>query len=331
MRINWRIVFGVAVSAASLILILYTVDLSKMAAELAKANYWWLVPGIAANMFGQWARSVRWRALLDDRISVARSFWVSNIGNLLNNVLPLRLGELGRAYLVSRNSTVTVMHGLSTVLIERLLDVLTVFGMLVMVLPFVPSGGFLVQGGLALAIIAFAGVAGMFIAAALRPQAMRIGRLMLRPLPERLREGLLGQADEFLVGVSAAGGRRLASGILWSLVTWLGWGAASYLMLLSFVPDAKLTMGVFVNCALALGLSIPSAPSGAGLYEAGAIAGLAVFGVPSEVALAYAIVAHVQSFLLVGILGTIGLDREGESFKHIASAAQNVMASVRGK
>jgi uncharacterized membrane protein YbhN (UPF0104 family) len=67
------------------------------------------------------------------------------------------------------------------------------------------------------------------------------------------------------------------------------------------------------------------------LYEAAAVAGLAVFGISSEVAFAFALVAHLLSFAITGVFGTIGLDREGESFKHLASAAQNVMASVRSK
>ncbi len=329
MKINWKVIFGFLVSLISVGIILWNVDLAKVGQELAKANYLWFIPAIVLNMAGTWAKSVRWKALLDNRISTSRSFWISNAGNLLNNVLPLRLGELSRAYLVSRNSPVTVMQGLSTVLIERLLDVLTVFGMLMLVIPFVPSGGFLVQSGTLLAAIAFVGVAGMFIAAALRPQSMVIARFFFKPLPAKLSETLLKQADEFLLGVSAAGGKRLLAGIFWSIITWLGWGGASYLMLLSFVPGAQLNVGIFVTCALALGLSIPSAPSGAGLYEAGAVAGLAVFGVPTNVALAYAIAAHLQSFILTGIFGTIGLDREGESFSHLASAAQTVMASAR--
>jgi hypothetical protein len=330
-KINWRVLIGIAFSLLSLALILYTVDLSKVGVELAKANYWWVVAGAGANFFGLWAKGVRWRALLDNRVSISRSFWISNVGNLLNNVLPLRIGELSRAYMVSRNSTVTTMQGLSTVLIERLLDVLTVFGMMVLAIPFVPGGGPIVQAGIGLAVIAFTGVVGLFIAAAIRTQALAIARFLFRPLPERLREALLKQGDEFLLGVQAAGGRRLATGILWSLLTWLGWGGAAYLMLIAFIPNASLVMGLFVNGALAIGLSIPSAPSGAGLYEAGAVLGLSVFGISSETALAYAIVAHIQSFVMTGILGTIGLDREGESLGHLSAAAQNVMASARGK
>ncbi len=331
MRINWRIVFGLVISVAALALVLKNVNLSEVASALATANYWWLIPTTAILLVTTWTRGMRWRALLDDRISPSRSFWIANAGNLLNNVLPFRIGELGRAYMASRNSTVTTMQSLSTVLIERLLDVLAVFGMLVVVFPFVSTEGWLVKAGMSAAAVAFVGVAGLFVAAALRPQVMRMARAMLGWMRPGWREALLHRADDFLQGVSAAGGRPLLSAMLWSALVWAGWGLASWTFLLAFVPGAKLYMGLFVTCAMALSLSIPSAPSGAGLYEAAAVAGLAVFKVAPDVALAYALLLHVLSFVLIGVLGTIGLDREGESFKHITASAQSMLASARGK
>lgn len=330
-RINWRIVFGLVISVAALALVLKNVNLSEVASALATANYWWIIPTTAILLVTMWTRGMRWRALLDDRISPSRSFWIANAGNLLNNVLPFRIGELGRAYMASRNSTVTTMQSLSTVFIERLLDVLSVFGMLVVVFPFVSTEGWLVKAGTSAAAAAFVGVAGLFVAAALRPQVMRLARAMLGWMRPGWREALLHRADDFLQGVSAAGGRPLLSAMLWSVLVWAGWGLASWTFLLAFVPGAKLYMGLFVTCAMALSLSIPSAPSGAGLYEAAAVAGLAVFTVAPDVALAYALLLHVLSFVLIGVLGTIGLDREGESFKHITASAQSMLASARGK
>lgn len=328
MKINWRLVVGVVFSAAALALILKDVSISDLAGQLTKANYLWLIPTGAIMLVSMWARARRWRALLDDRISVSRSFHISNAGNLLNNVLPLRLGELGRAYLASRNSTVTTMQGLSTVLIERLLDVLFVFAMLIMVLPLAPSEGFFARAGLVTAAIALVGVVSLFVAAAFRERAVALARSFTGWLKPSLRDGLLSWGDDFLRGVSAAGGKRLAAAIGWSAVVWIGWGMTAYVTLLAFVPGSPWYVGIFVNCALALGLTIPSAPSGAGLYEAAAVASLAVFGVPGDVALAYAIVLHVFGFLVIAVFGTIGLDREGESFKHLTTAAQGLLATT---
>ncbi len=329
MRINWRVVFGLTVSAVALALILKNVRLSDLTRALSAANYLWLIPSTITMLVSMWIRALRWRALLDNRISTGRCYHISNAGNLLNNVLPLRLGELGRAYLVSRNSAVTTMQSLSTVLIERMLDVLTVFAMLIVALPFAPSESLFARAGLVTAVIAFVGAAGLFIAAALRERAIALAHKLTGWLKPALREGLLARGDDFLRGVSAAGGKRLAAAVFWSIILWAGWSATGYMMLQGFVPGSPWYMGVFVNCALALGLTIPSAPSVAGLYEAAAVAALAVFKVPADVALAYAIVLHVFSFTITGVSGTIGLDREGESFKHLVASAQGLMSLAK--
>ncbi len=329
MRINWRIVFGLAVSVAALALILKNVSLTELASALTEANYLWLIPAGIVLLISMWPRGLRWRALLDNRISPARSFWIQNAGNLLNNVLPLRLGEFGRAYLASRKSTLTTMQSLSTVLIERLLDVLFVFAMLMIVFPLVPRDSVLVRAGSIAAAAAFVAVAGLFVAAALREKVMKIARAVIGWIPQTVRENLLHRGDDFLSGVSAAGGRRLIAAILWSVVVWLGWAAASYFALLAFEPGAPWYVAVFVTCAMALSLSVPSSPSGAGLYEAAAVAALAVFSIPADTALAYAIVLHLFSFALIAVFGTVGLDREGESFKHLTASAQAMIASAR--
>jgi len=323
-KINWRVLFGVAISAIVLYLILKDVSLPDLAVVLAKGNYWWLIPGTVVLVISMWLRAVRWRVLLDDRISDVRSFHIQNAGNFLNNVLPLRLGELGKAYLAGRNSSVTTMQALSTVFLERILDVLTMFVFLLAVLPFVPNQGVIVSAGETAAAIAVMGVIALFVAAAMRERAVAIARAVLRFLPEGPREGLLKWGDDFLQGISAAGGKRLLVALFWSFLIWAGWGLASYSVCNIFF-NAPLYQSIFLTCAQALGLSIPSAPSGAGIYEGATIAGLAVFGISREVALAVGLAGHIYTFVLTAIFGVIGLDREGESFGHIITAAQTLM------
>jgi glycosyltransferase 2 family protein len=324
-KINWRVLFGVAISAIVLYLILKDVSLPDLGAELVQGDYRWLVLGTVVLVIAMWLRAVRWRVLLDDRISDLRSFHIQNSGNFLNNVLPLRLGELGKAYLAGRNSSITTMQALSTVFLERILDVLTMFVFLLAVLPFVPNQGVIVSAGETAAAIAVIGVIVLFIAAAMRERAVTIARVVLRFLPETPREGLLKWGDDFLRGISAAGGRRLLIATFWSFLIWACWGVASLSVCRIFIRDASIFQSIFLTCAQALGLSIPSAPSGAGIYEGATIAGLAVFGISREVALAVGLTGHIYTFILTAIFGVIGLDREGESFGHIITATQALM------
>ena len=330
MRINWRLIIGIAFSALALFLIFQSVDdPAELIGALRRANYLWLIPAALLLVATMWVRGLRWMELLNRRLPAARAFSISNVGNLLNNVLPLRLGELSRAYLASRNSSISVMQSLSTVIVERLLDVLFVFAMLLLVFPLVPNGGPLVDVGTPVAAMAVIGVVGMFIAAAVRERVMGLAARLTAWLKPSLREVLLHRADDFLRGVSAASGRQLVNALILSAVLWVGYAVICYMTLLAFVPEAKWYMGVFTNCALALGLTLPSSPSGAGIYEAAGVFALGLFDVPTEVAFAFTLVLHVATFLEVAVFGVIGLDREGESFGHLAAAAQNLMTAKR--
>jgi uncharacterized protein (TIRG00374 family) len=326
-KINWRLIVGILISLVAFWLIVKDVDPAQTVAAFAKANYLWLIPGTLFMIAAMAVRAQRWRVLLDYRLPLLRSFHIGNVGNMLNNVLPMRLGELGRAYLVSRRSPVSVMQCVSTIIVERLLDVLTVFGFLMVVLPLSPTEEVFARAGAITAGIAFAGVLGLFVAAAMREWVVGIAQKVLAWLPASLREKLLHQGDDFLRGIQSIGVRNLFVGVAWSVVTWIGWAGGTWMMLLAFVPSAAWSMAVFATCALALGLTIPSAPSGAGLYEAAGVAAMALFKVPNDVALAFSIALHVHGFIVISLFGIYGLDREGQSFTAITHAAQDVKAA----
>ena len=330
-RVHGRFVLGILMSAAALALILKDVSLPELIGALRRANYWWQIPSVAALVGAMWLRAARWRALLGERLPIRRSFHIQNVGSLLNNVLPLRLGELSKAYLASRGSGLSVMEGLSSVLIERLLDVLSVFALLLVVLPWVPGDAAMVRASQLAAAAALLVVVGLFVAASPRVPTLRLARAASGWLPAKLRDGLLARGEELLRGVSAAGGWRLVAAIGWSLATWIGWGLSAYATLRTFVPDASWQAAGFVTCAIALGLSIPSAPSGAGLYEAAAVAGLVVFGVASDTAFAFALTLHLATFLVVAALGVVGLEREGENFGHLTAAARTLWGRSRAR
>ncbi|MDA1217300.1 MAG: lysylphosphatidylglycerol synthase transmembrane domain-containing protein, partial [Chloroflexi bacterium] len=165
MRINWRVLAGAALSIGALALVLWGMDWGALRTTLAGANYWWLLPFLALEVAVIWTRALRWRIMLEDRLPTARLFWITNIGYLLNNVLPLRLGEVGRVYLVTRRSTVGVMQGLSSVVVERLVDVLCLIVLIFLLLPLVPGSVAFVAAGMTLSGVAMAAIALIFIAA----------------------------------------------------------------------------------------------------------------------------------------------------------------------
>ena len=303
----------------------------ELGRAMAQANYWWLLPFVLFETLSLWARAMRWRVLLEEKIGGGRLFWITNISYYLSNVLPLRIGELARVYLATRGSEVSGMQALSTAVLERMIDVLTVFALLFAVLPLVPQQGLIaaiaywVVAAVLLAMLAAFGLARKrsgFVAI--------IGDFVGRVAPS-LRGAAADAADNFLGSIDNVRGRRLGIAVLWSVLVWLLAALACYSMLLGFLPEQPVFVGVFVTAIVALGIALPSVPAGVGLWEAATVAALAVFGVGREIALAYAVAMHLTIFVKVAILGMVGMHFEGENLNHLAGAARRFMQRLRNQ
>jgi uncharacterized protein (TIRG00374 family) len=304
-------------------------DWGALRNTLAGANYWWLLPFLALEVVVIWTRALRWRLMLEDRLSTARLFWITNIGYLLNNVLPLRLGEVGRVYLVTRRSTVGAMQGLSSVVVERLVDVLCLIALIFLLLPLVPGSVAFVATGMTLSGVAMAGIALIFVAAHMHT-IVEAGftRLLSRVRPQ-LAQALQQHLHDFLASVRVIQGRRLWLCLMWSVITWTVSVASMYVLMLAFDPQPKWFIGMLANCAIALGVALPSAPAGLGLWEAATVAALTMAEVPAEMALAFAILSHLASFISLAVLGIAGLVLEGKSFGELARSVRDFMPTPK--
>ena len=113
---------GALISILLIAVILYFVDLRAMVDAMRTANYGMLAVAFAIGFLWVAVRAIVWRTLLRDRPSYGEVFWTVGEGYLLNNFLPFRLGELGRAFLLSRKSGMQFMEILPTIVIERAVD-----------------------------------------------------------------------------------------------------------------------------------------------------------------------------------------------------------------
>src|SRR5688572_244907 len=116
-----------------------------MVETMFQANPIYILPATAVYFFGVWLRAARWRLLMAPFASIPteRLFRVILIGFAVNNVLPLRLGELVRTFLLRQSHGVPIASTLATVLIERLLDVFVLCGILTAVLIWAQPRGWL--------------------------------------------------------------------------------------------------------------------------------------------------------------------------------------------
>jgi uncharacterized protein (TIRG00374 family) len=256
------------------------------------------------------AKAMSARILLDNRPSFRDSFIIMMQGYLLNNVLPLRLGELGRAYLLGRKTGQGMFNALPAIVIERFYDLAFAALILVSTLPYVLSG---VDWARPVAYTTLA-VVGL---ALLSLHLVARFRLTIRRWVDRVagrvklvEKYVLPQIDAFLDGlVVLTNPRSFILSLLWMAVSWTFAVAAQFALLRGFLPTAPLLYSTFALGASSFAGAIPSAPSALGVYEGAVVASLAILGVDSGIALAFAVLHHIAHITYSGIVGLYGFSK----------------------
>ena len=317
---------GLAVSVAALALAMLGIDLRRVGATLAQAEYVYLVPATVGMLAYLAARAVRWRLLLGPQVPLSRAFWVTCVGYLVSNVLPFRLGDPARAVVVGRGGQVSTAAALSTVVVERVLDMLMVVALLAGVAPFVSGAGSavgvgLVAGGAALVALA------VLLVLALRPDwGQWAVRRLLGWLPRLDGERWARALDGLFEGLAPLrSGRRGLALLAWSVVTWACVVAFYWAILRAFLPQPPPAAAPFLVCVVGLGMAVPSSPGAVGVFHAVARYGLTVpFGVPTDQAVTVAFALHAFQYILGSMLGLAGLARESLSLGWLRAQAAGV-------
>jgi hypothetical protein len=247
------------------------------------------------------------------------------IGYMANNVLPLRAGEVVRVYVVARRWDAAGAPRrfwlvLATLVVERVLDSLTVVAILaglVLLIPVPPA-----LEWAALVVLAIdAGAVGVLVLAARQPARARglLERLTARwPRLARLVTHAFDTALEGLDGIRAR--RHWGPLAAWTAAAWLLPAVAAWLMLRAAHVEVPFVAAWAVLAAVGLGVSIPSAPGYVGVWHAAAVLALGIFGVPATQALGFALLLHASHYVPVTLLGWAYLLREHVSLGEAARA-----------
>jgi glycosyltransferase 2 family protein len=264
-------------------------------------------------------RMLRWRILLvpaaEGPIGVRPAWHAVAIGFMANNLLPLRAGEVLRAWAVSRLAPIRWSSAFASVAVERVFDALTVVGLLVAAL----LAGSLPPGvriaGLPADTLAWRvgliGLAGLLVAGVVLANPAPAAALIRRVVPFRgIAERLVTLLDGVRAGVAALRSPgRLAAIVAWSLAVW-GVNALSFLLLFpAFGVPGNLSAALVLQAAIVFGVAVPSSPGYVGVFEAAIVLTLGLYGVPQDRALAYALTYHVTTFVPIILLGLYSLTR----------------------
>src|SRR5512140_598939 len=149
---------GAIISLVLIGAILYFVDIPKVVAAIRAADYRILAVAALLGFGWMFVRAIVWRTLLRGRAPFRDVFWSLGEGYLLNNILPVRLGEIGRAFMLSRKTDLQFVEILPTIIIERAVDIAYTAAIFLAALPFVAGTADANRIGILVAIIVAIGL-----------------------------------------------------------------------------------------------------------------------------------------------------------------------------
>lgn len=317
---NWKKVLrwlpGVLISVIAIYAVLKFINVEDLKNAFKTVKLSFILILFFINILGLLIRGKAWQVLLGSDVTYAQSFFGVCEGYFLNNVLPLRAGEIGRSYFVGRSSGKGTFFVLSTIVIERAFDLFFAASLVVVTLPYLIGMDWIKPVATIILILVFAGLIMLYLIARNKEKVMNWANKKSKP--SRVMDFLLPRIQSILNGFSLlAKPSQFLLGLFWIGLNWLVWVSAYFLAVQAVIPDSPLWWGAFVAGVMALGVAIPSAPSALGVFEASFVGALAILGGQTGTALAYAIIMHLLNFIQTAIFGIWGLFREGMGLSQI--------------
>lgn len=306
-----KVFLPIVISIICIYFAISDISLSSVVSSFLNIKWHWVFFSFLGSSLAFIVRIIRWKFFFKTSLtfySLTSSFL---IGLMVNNVLPARIGELVRAYVLGRRENISKSLVFGTILLERTFDGLSVFlflGILLFVCPFpdkVKTMGFIITGVYALAIAFF------FLLKTHK-------EFVVKKLGFSKRLSCI--VSEFSEGLVILGSLKHTLVIfLYSIVSWVISGLSFYLCLFGFSLNLPLSAGFFILVMAVIGVMIPAAPGYLGTYQYFCILALEIFGVDKSIAFSYSMVSYIISFVPVTIAGIVFLFLEGLSFGDILS------------
>jgi uncharacterized protein (TIRG00374 family) len=316
---------GILISLLLLALVLYGTDLRTLGDVLRTAEYFFLLPALALYFLGVFLRSIRWHFLLRSLkpIRLWPLFQVTVIGYMANDLLPFRIGELVRAYILGETQQISKASTLVTIVLERVLDGVTMLLFIGGASFFLPLDDrirvLLIVGSILFAAV----VVVLVVFASLRERFDHIIHAVMRRLPERWGSLGIKLVDSFFHGLSVLRNPTdTFAALLFSVLAWLS--EASMYAVLARVFSITLPFPVYIlGAAVAnLAATIPSTPGYIGVFDAPLKSILILFGLDNDLATGYTLVLHAALVVPVVLLGLVFTWRLGLSLGQLSRRSQ---------
>ena len=306
------LVLGVVISSACLWYALKDVNLSAMIETMVRVDARWVLASVGLGLMSLVVRAIRWRLLLGTirPVEIRPLLSATFVGMMANNLLPARLGEVVRAWVLSRREQLPVATSLASIVIERLLDVVAALAILGVCLVGLPELGggisrLLKRTGIVILMLVAVGIAGLWLVFRFREAFSRASERFSLPHERAWLSHGLRLLIRFIDGLCVFRDLRhvvMLAGL--SLIIW-GIAVASFHVLAEgFGLGLRPIQTALVFVIVLFGVAVPSAPGFVGTFHGFCVAGLGMVAEiePTEAA-AYATLLHGSQWIATNAVG----------------------------
>lgn len=321
-----NLALSLVVSGGFLYLAFRNVELDELGQALARVDGGWLLVAVVVSLLIMVFRAWRWQLELRplERVPLGRLWAISSVAYLAINLLPVRLGEIVRPWLLSRRSSVSFSNVIGNLVLEKTVDlVVVVFYILVGLLTIGALPPWVRQLALFPAVVA-AVLVSLVLLFWWKGEVF-VERWVLRVLPKgfggRLKAILASVAEGMKVIPNP--GLLLAVFVV-SLMLWFLPILSSYIMIRAFDLAAPFSAALVVFIFIGFGTALPNLPGMIGPYQYACQLALGLFGVSQVDGLAYGLVLNAVQFLTLVAQGLCALPIAGVRFADIRKAGDEV-------
>ncbi len=307
---QWLLVgFGTLLGLFFLYLAFRGVSWAEFRSGLAEMRPVYLLPSAVLLLAVQLVRALRFGLIVSpfSPLNLKDSWDLMNIWGALNLIIPARLGELARPYLLQRRGA-SFSSVFGAVLVERFFDLLGLLLLLGVVLWTTPQQipWVYVRLGQALLLALAGGYAVVLLVLIRREQVQAVVDRLVSWLPSRAGAFLGGVFQRIVAGLGIMASWKQAVVIfIYSVTIWTLFSTITYLFLRAFSIDAPFLVAVTTQVLLCIGVALPSAPGFIGTFHAACRYALALFGITAAIAVPFATVYHLFNVVLSLSLGMI--------------------------
>lgn len=319
LRDSLRPALGYIVAAACLAWVFHDIHPGRLFADVSRIRWGLVALAIVCDVLSYVCQGVRWHLLLKPlgRVSVLRATQATYAGLFINELLPMRVGEPARAFLVSRWIPAPFVRVIPSMALERLFEGIWLAAGIGVTAMRVPLPGNLVRSadvlGVAVLALTVAFVLFVFRTPKTPPAPPKEGPLD-RGWMGKSRTALRGLGDGFReIGLSRD--TYLAFGV--SLGLFVFQALSFWLMLVGYGIGLSFWVGAAVFLIIHFGTALPNAPANVGSYQFFCVLGLTLFGVDKTSATGFSVVVFILLTLPLLLLGALALGRSGTTLSSL--------------